>query len=168
MTFTPCSFCYVGYISNSQSKTKAGWCSKKCSRINSGEHAISFQHLAGSQRGSQLVFTPINLSLQTGPMLVTHWGLSGPVVLRLSAWGARELHQCNYQGMMQLKYDFHQIDNWGQWHPCYICLVLYSVIIIVFSRSRTLPCILLFCRVTGSPLHLPLLFLLLSSNGLLS
>ncbi|KAL7588367.1 hypothetical protein Lser_V15G36212 [Lactuca serriola] len=26
---------------------------------------------------------------QVGPMLVTHWGLSGPVILRLSAWGAR-------------------------------------------------------------------------------
>ncbi|KAJ1266670.1 hypothetical protein BS78_08G170000 [Paspalum vaginatum] len=37
---------------------------------------------------------------QTGPMLVTHWGLSGPVVLRLSAWGARELHHCNYQGKL--------------------------------------------------------------------
>ncbi|KAK3137138.1 hypothetical protein QOZ80_5BG0448380 [Eleusine coracana subsp. coracana] len=37
---------------------------------------------------------------QTGPMLVTHWGLSGPVVLRLSAWGARELHRYNYQGKL--------------------------------------------------------------------
>ncbi|MFN0015722.1 MAG: aminoacetone oxidase family FAD-binding enzyme, partial [Saprospiraceae bacterium] len=26
----------------------------------------------------------------TGPLLVTHWGLSGPAVLRLSAWGARQ------------------------------------------------------------------------------
>jgi predicted Rossmann fold flavoprotein len=32
-----------------------------------------------------------------GPLLVTHWGLSGPAVLRLSAWGARELHACNYR-----------------------------------------------------------------------
>lgn len=38
---------------------------------------------------------------QTGPMLVTHWGLSGPVVLRLSAWGARELYQEKYQGEIQ-------------------------------------------------------------------
>ncbi|GAO44262.1 hypothetical protein FPE01S_03_03000 [Flavihumibacter petaseus NBRC 106054] len=28
---------------------------------------------------------------ETGPVLITHWGLSGPAVLRLSAWGAREL-----------------------------------------------------------------------------
>nr|CAD1841822.1 unnamed protein product [Ananas comosus var. bracteatus] len=35
-----------------------------------------------------------------GPMLVTHWGLSGPVILRLSAWGARELFRANYTGML--------------------------------------------------------------------
>jgi predicted Rossmann fold flavoprotein len=32
-----------------------------------------------------------------GPLLITHWGLSGPAVLRLSAWGARELAICNWQ-----------------------------------------------------------------------
>jgi hypothetical protein len=34
---------------------------------------------------------------ERGPLLVTHWGLSGPVVLKLSAWGARTLHDLNYQ-----------------------------------------------------------------------
>src|SRR6185436_20933501 len=28
---------------------------------------------------------------QRGPVLITHWGMSGPAILRLSAWGAREL-----------------------------------------------------------------------------
>ena len=28
---------------------------------------------------------------EEGPLLITHWGMSGPVILRLSAWGAREL-----------------------------------------------------------------------------
>lgn len=32
----------------------------------------------------------------TGPLLITHWGMSGPCVLKLSAWGARELHDRNY------------------------------------------------------------------------
>ncbi|OWP62600.1 aminoacetone oxidase family FAD-binding enzyme [Hymenobacter amundsenii] len=32
-----------------------------------------------------------------GPVLVTHWGLSGPAVLKLSAWGARRLHDLGYQ-----------------------------------------------------------------------
>jgi predicted Rossmann fold flavoprotein len=34
---------------------------------------------------------------EEGPLLVTHWGLSGPSVLRLSAWGARELADKSYQ-----------------------------------------------------------------------
>ena len=33
---------------------------------------------------------------QQGPLLVTHWGLSGPAVLKLSAQGARALHACGY------------------------------------------------------------------------
>lgn len=34
---------------------------------------------------------------EEGPVLITHWGLSGPAVLRLSAWGARELAQKEYK-----------------------------------------------------------------------
>lgn len=33
---------------------------------------------------------------ETGPLLVTHWGLSGPAVLKLSAWGARDLAATNW------------------------------------------------------------------------
>ncbi len=33
---------------------------------------------------------------ERGPLLFTHWGLSGPVILRLSAWGARNLHARDY------------------------------------------------------------------------
>jgi predicted Rossmann fold flavoprotein len=33
----------------------------------------------------------------TGPLLITHWGLSGPAILKLSAWGARILSEKNYQ-----------------------------------------------------------------------
>ncbi|GAC1530593.1 MAG: NAD(P)/FAD-dependent oxidoreductase [Sediminibacterium sp.] len=33
---------------------------------------------------------------EEGPLLITHWGMSGPAVLRLSAWGARELAERNY------------------------------------------------------------------------
>ena len=32
-----------------------------------------------------------------GPLLITHWGFSGPAILKLSAWGARELATRNYQ-----------------------------------------------------------------------
>jgi predicted Rossmann fold flavoprotein len=34
---------------------------------------------------------------ESGPMLITHWGLSGPAILKLSAWKARELADLKYQ-----------------------------------------------------------------------
>ena len=37
---------------------------------------------------------------QTGPLLITHWGLSGPAVLKLSAWGARIFHESRYKGIV--------------------------------------------------------------------
>ena len=42
--------------------------------------------------------------VETGPVLVTHWGLSGPAVLRLSAWGARAMAEADYQ--FQVKIDW--------------------------------------------------------------
>jgi hypothetical protein len=39
-----------------------------------------------------------------GPLLITHWGMSGPAVLRLSAWGARELSTGNYQFNIQVNW----------------------------------------------------------------
>jgi len=41
---------------------------------------------------------------QSGPLLITHWGLSGPAVLKLSAWGARSLHDSRYQGTLQINW----------------------------------------------------------------
>jgi predicted Rossmann fold flavoprotein len=35
--------------------------------------------------------------VQTGPLLITHWGMSGPAILRLSAWAARDLYEKQYQ-----------------------------------------------------------------------
>lgn len=40
----------------------------------------------------------------TGPLLMTHWGFSGPAVLKLSAWGARVLHDMNYKGVLQVNW----------------------------------------------------------------
>ncbi|MFA6288131.1 MAG: NAD(P)/FAD-dependent oxidoreductase [Opitutaceae bacterium] len=34
---------------------------------------------------------------ERGPLLVTHWGMSGPAILKLSAWGARELAERGYK-----------------------------------------------------------------------
>jgi predicted Rossmann fold flavoprotein len=32
-----------------------------------------------------------------GSLLITHWGISGPVILKLSAWGALQFHELDYQ-----------------------------------------------------------------------
>ena len=47
---------------------------------------------------------------ERGPLLVTHWGLSGPVVLRLSAWGARRLHECDYQFPLHVNW----LPDWNE------------------------------------------------------
>ena len=39
---------------------------------------------------------------QRGPLLITHWGLSGPAVLKLSAWGARELYDRAYDAALRV------------------------------------------------------------------
>lgn len=39
-----------------------------------------------------------------GPLLITHWGMSGPAVLKLSAFGARILNEMNYQCVAQVNW----------------------------------------------------------------
>jgi len=57
---------------------------------------VSIEKARVKIEGSKLV--------EEGPVLITHWGLSGPAVLRLSAWGARELSVRSY--------DFTVHINW--------------------------------------------------------
>ena len=45
---------------------------------------------------------------ESGPLLITHWGVSGPAILRLSAWGARVLNHRNYQFTVKI--------NWTNGH----------------------------------------------------
>ncbi|MBW4650875.1 MAG: NAD(P)/FAD-dependent oxidoreductase [Kastovskya adunca ATA6-11-RM4] len=45
-----------------------------------------------------------SLKEQTGPVLITHWGLSGPAVLKLSAWGAKLLHDHHYQTTLEVNW----------------------------------------------------------------
>lgn len=47
-----------------------------------------------------------------GPLLITHWGMSGPAILRVSAWGARELFDKNYQFTLQVNWlkDFNTVE----------------------------------------------------------
>lgn len=62
---------------------------------------------------------------QTGPILLTHWGFSGPAVLKLSAWGARILHDMNYRAILKVNWlPDHTLENlkqlineWKSQHP---------------------------------------------------
>jgi predicted Rossmann fold flavoprotein len=50
---------------------------------------VSLENVVASVEGTKL--------RESGPLLITHWGLSGPAILKLSAWGARELAARNYE-----------------------------------------------------------------------
>ncbi|AZI21652.1 NAD(P)/FAD-dependent oxidoreductase [Chryseobacterium taklimakanense] len=41
---------------------------------------------------------------ESGPLLITHWGLSGPAILKISAWKARELFGLNYQFEIEVNF----------------------------------------------------------------
>ncbi|HEY4246887.1 MAG TPA: NAD(P)/FAD-dependent oxidoreductase [Lacunisphaera sp.] len=58
---------------------------------------VSVERTATAVRGTSLK--------ESGPLLITHWGLSGPAILKLSAWGARALHDCDYK--------FTLLVNWA-------------------------------------------------------
>lgn len=58
--------------------------------------------LAGVSVTAATVSVPGTKLTACGPVLVTHWGLSGPAVLRISAWGARELEACDYRFGLQV------------------------------------------------------------------
>jgi predicted Rossmann fold flavoprotein len=46
----------------------------------------------------------------SGPLLITHWGMSGPAILKLSAWGARILFEKNYQFSIAINW-LNDIDS---------------------------------------------------------
>lgn len=57
------------------------------------------------ENASVRLLTPDKTKLeQQGPVLITHWGLSGPAVLKLSAWGARVLHDHSYKMSLQINW----------------------------------------------------------------
>ncbi|AUC78233.1 aminoacetone oxidase family FAD-binding enzyme [Nonlabens sp. MB-3u-79] len=59
--------------------------------------------LAGIAVEARVEIPQLQLESQ-GPLLITHWGFSGPAILKMSAWGARELHESDYK--------FDLVVNW--------------------------------------------------------
>ncbi len=51
----------------------------------------------------------------SGPLLITHWGMSGPAILKLSAWGARQLHDFDYHFVIRInwigQYNVEELKN---------------------------------------------------------
>ena len=70
------------------------------------------------------VTVKIDSLTQRGSLLITHWGLSGPAILRLSAWGARELFKKKYRALLYVNwlgdYSFDQtlevLQRHKEWH----------------------------------------------------
>ena len=54
------------------------------------------QQLMGTVVESATVYIPSTNFRSDGPLLITHWGISGPAVLKLSSYAARHLADCNY------------------------------------------------------------------------
>jgi len=54
--------------------------------------------------------------VQLGPLLITHWGMSGPAILKTSAWGARSLQDLNYDFTAQIswlpQYKENELRDW--------------------------------------------------------
>ena len=60
--------------------------------------------LAGISLENVSVRVKSNGKSQTGPILITHRGLSGPAILKLSAWEARQLNESEYQFEIELNW----------------------------------------------------------------
>ena len=60
--------------------------------------------LPGVSVGEVEASVPATPLRERGPILITHQGVSGPVILRLSAWGARILHQLDYEFTLRLNW----------------------------------------------------------------
>lgn len=59
--------------------------------------------LAGIATDAEVLVKNTNLE-SSGPLLITHWGMSGPAILKLSAWGARELNDLDYKFMISVNW----------------------------------------------------------------
>ncbi len=61
-------------------------------------------HLQGISFPKAEIFIPQLKLKESGPILITHWGLSGPAILKLSSRGARELADLNYNFNLRINW----------------------------------------------------------------
>ena len=60
--------------------------------------------LMGTSFGTTEISIPHLKAVESGALLITHWGLSGPAVLKLSSWEARSLAQMKYQFEIEVNF----------------------------------------------------------------
>ncbi len=72
-----------------------------------GEEIRSLMGVVADPVRARIIGTKLE---STGPLLITHWGMSGPAVLRLSAWGARVVQGMGYRFTLQL----HWLGGMGE------------------------------------------------------
>lgn len=84
----------------------------------------SLQVLAGIAVSDAQVTAPEVRLVQSGPLLITHWGLSGPAVLKLSSWGARDLAARDYTFVLHVMWQrgprdavVRALQEWRARHP---------------------------------------------------
>jgi predicted Rossmann fold flavoprotein len=66
-----------------------------------GDQVKTLMGLVGENATVRIQGTKLKYS---GPVLITHWGMSGPAVLKLSAWGAKVLAEKKYQFKIQINW----------------------------------------------------------------
>ncbi|HEX5170782.1 MAG TPA: NAD(P)/FAD-dependent oxidoreductase [Cyclobacteriaceae bacterium] len=69
----------------------------KPSLFTFNDHQKKFSDLMGISAPDAEVKIAGTKYSQQGPLLITHWGLSGPAVIKLSAWAAEYLYEINYK-----------------------------------------------------------------------
>lgn len=60
--------------------------------------------LPGTSFENAEIQIPSLKTAESGPLLITHWGLSGPAVLKISAWEARTLAELKYQFEIEVNF----------------------------------------------------------------
>lgn len=65
------------------------------------------QELMGTVVDEAIAYIPGTKFKATGPLLITHWGMSGPAILKLSSYAARELNGQHYQMPLAINWTCH-------------------------------------------------------------
>ena len=68
----------------------------------------SLMGISVSDAQVKITGTPLK---ERGPLLITHWGMSGPAILKLSAWGARMLNEMQYRFEIRVNWLGGQTDQ---------------------------------------------------------